>query len=531
MVQYIVVGGGSAGCVIAARLSEDTQASVVLLEEGPRDTHPFIHLPVGFYKTSQGNLVERYPWEPPAGYIGAPNPTMVQARVLGGGSSVNAMVYLRGQPADYDSWADGGARGWAYKDVLPFFKKCESNDRFSNDAHGTDGPLGVCDQRFTHPLTKLWLQACQQAGLAYNADFNSGVQDGCGLYQINARNGLRSSTSVAYLKPARRRPNLTVRTHCRVLRILVENGRATGVEYLEKNRRHVLRADREVIVSAGAINTPKLLMLSGIGPASHLHDKGVKVIHDLPGVGQNLQDHIEVSLINELRRPLSYDKYKKPHWKIAAGLQYALFRQGPVTSNVVEGGAFWRTSLAENRADAQYCFMAGAGVEDGVGSVPGGNGCTLNVCQTRPRSSGFLQLHSADPMDLPRIEPNYLTDPLDVECMAQATEFGRHIMSQAALAGHIQREHVPAEPLRTGDDYRRFVRRHAHAALHPVGTCKMGTDAMAVVNNDLRVHGIDGLRIADNSIAPSLCSSNTNALAIMIGEKAADHIQRADQSL
>ncbi|MVW85716.1 alanine-phosphoribitol ligase [Pseudomonas sp. PB101] len=527
MVQYIVVGGGSAGCVIASRLSEDKQASVVLLEEGPRDTHPFIHLPVGFYKTSQGNLVERYPWEPPAGYIGTPNPTMVQARVLGGGSSVNAMVYLRGQPADYDSWAEGGARGWAYKDVLPFFRKCESNDRFSNDAHGTDGPLGVCDQRFTHPLTKLWLQACQQAGLAYNADFNSGVQDGCGLYQINASNGLRSSTSVAYLKPARRRPNLTVKTDCRVLRILVENGRAIGVEFLEKNRRQVLRADCEVIVSAGAINTPKLLMLSGIGPAAHLHDKGIRVIHDLPGVGQNLQDHIEVSLINELRRPLSYDKYKKPHWKIAAGLQYALFRQGPVTSNVVEGGAFWRTSLAENRADAQYCFMAGAGVEDGVGSVPGGNGCTLNVCQTRPRSSGFLQLHSADPMDLPRIEPNYLADPFDLECMAQATEFGRHIMSQAALAGHIQREHMPAEPLHTPDDYRRFVRQHAHAALHPVGTCKMGTDAMAVVDNQLRVHGIDGLRIADNSIAPSLCSSNTNALAIMIGEKAADHIQRA----
>lgn len=234
MVDYIVVGGGSAGCVIAARLSENPQASVILLEEGPRDSHPFIHLPVGFYKTSQGNLVEHYPWEPPADYIGAANPTMVQARVLGGGSSVNAMVYLRGQPADYDSWAAGGAQGWAYQDVLPFFKKCEINDRFSNDAHGTDGPLGVSDQRYTHPLTKLWLQACQQAGLAYNADFNSGVQDGCGLYQINAKNGLRSSTSIAYLKPARKRPNLTVKTNCRVLRILIEKGRATGVEYMEK---------------------------------------------------------------------------------------------------------------------------------------------------------------------------------------------------------------------------------------------------------------------------------------------------------
>lgn len=522
MVDYIVVGGGSAGCVIAARLSENPEARVVLLEEGPRDTHPLIHLPVGFYKTSQGNLVEHYPWEPPADYIGAPKPSMVQARVLGGGSSVNAMVYLRGQPADYDSWD----QGWAYKDVLPFFRKCESNDRFSNEAHGTDGPVGVSDQCYTHPLTKFWLQACQQAGLAYNADFNSGVQDGCGLYQINARDGLRSSTSVAYLKPARRRPNIKVNTGCRVLRVLIEKGRATGVEYVEKGQRQILRAEREVIISAGAINSPRLLMLSGIGPAGHLQDTGIKVLHDLPGVGQNLQDHIEVSLINELRRPLSYDKYKKPQWKLAAGLQYALFRDGPVTSNVVEGGAFWRTSLAEGRADAQYCFMAGAGVEAGVGSVPGGNGCTLNVCQTRPRSVGSVQLRSADPKDLPVIRPNYLSDPFDLACMVEATEFGRYILAQEAMAGHILREHVPAQPLRNREDYRRFVRQQAHAALHPVGTCKMGSDERAVVDSMLRVHGIEGLRVVDNSIAPTLCSSNTNALAIMIGEKAADHILR-----
>lgn len=522
MVDYIVVGGGSAGCVIAARLSENPEARVVLLEEGPRDTHPLIHLPVGFYKTSQGNLVEHYPWEPPADYIGVPKPSMVQARVLGGGSSVNAMVYLRGQPADYDGWA----QGWAYKDVLPFFRKCETNDRFSNEAHGTDGPVGVSDQRYTHPLTKFWLQACQQAGLAYNADFNSGVQDGCGLYQINARDGLRSSTSVAYLKPARRRPNLTIKTGCRVLQVLLEKGRATGVEYAEKGQRQILRAEREVIISAGAINSPRLLMLSGIGPAGHLQDTGIKVLHDLPGVGQNLQDHIEVSLINELRRPLSYDKYKKPHWKLAAGLQYTLFREGPVTSNVVEGGAFWRTSLAEGRADAQYCFMAGAGVEAGVDSVPGGNGCTLNVCQTRPRSVGSLQLRSADPKDLPVIRPNYLSDPFDLECMVEATEFGRHILAQEAMAGHILREHVPAQPLRSREDYRRFVRQQAHAALHPVGTCKMGSNDLAVVDSVLRVHGVEGLRVADNSIAPTLCSSNTNALAIMIGEKAADHISR-----
>lgn len=527
MVQYIVVGGGSAGCVIAARLSEDARASVVLLEEGPRDIDPYIHIPVGFYKTSQGKLVEHYPWEPTSGYTGTPQPSMVQAKVLGGGSSVNAMVYLRGQPADYDSWAAAGAHGWGYQDVLPFFRKCESNDRFSNASHGSDGPLAVSDQQHTHTLAKVWLQACQQAGLDFNPDFNSGVQDGCGLYQINARNGLRSSTAVAYLKPARSRRNLKVKTNCRVLRILIEHGRAVGVEYLEKGQRKVLRAECEVIVSAGAINTPKLLMLSGIGPAQHLKDKNINVIRDLPGVGQNLQDHIEVSLINELHRAFSYDKYKQVHWKVAAGLEYGLFRQGPATSNVVEAGAFWRTSLAENRADAQYCFMAGAGVEAGVDSVPGGNGCTLNVCQTRPRSVGFVQLRSADPLVSPFIQPNYLSEDYDVDCMAEATEFGRHIMAQQVIARHIRREYVPSEPLRTREDYRRFVRKEAHAALHPVGTCRMGTDELAVVDSQLRVHGVEGLRVADNSIAPNLCSSNTNAMAIMIGEKAADHIRRA----
>ncbi|WP_435609785.1 GMC family oxidoreductase [Pseudomonas knackmussii] len=527
MVQYIVVGGGSAGCVVAARLSEDESASVVLLEEGPRDIDPYIHIPVGFYKTSQGKLVEHYPWEPTSGYTGTPQPTMVQAKVLGGGSSVNAMVYLRGQPADYDSWAAAGAHGWGYQDVLPFFRKCESNDHFSNASHGTDGLLAVSDQQHTHPLAKVWLQACQQAGLAFNPDFNSGVQDGCGLYQINARNGLRSSTAVAYLKPARRRRNLEVKTNCRVLRILVERGRAVGVEYLENNRRQVLRAEAEVIVSAGAINTPKLLMLSGLGAAEQLRENGVPVVQDLPGVGQNLQDHIEVSLVNELRHAFSYDKYKQPHWKAVAGLEYALFRQGPVTSNVVEAGAFWRTSLAENRADAQYCFMAGAGVEAGVDSVPGGNGCTLNVCQTRPRSVGFVKLRSADPLAPPIIQPNYLQEAYDVDCMAEATEFGRHIMAQAVIAKHIRREYIPSEPLRSREDYRRFVRKEAHAALHPAGTCRMGDDDLAVVDSQLRVRGIYGLRVADNSIAPNLCSSNTNAMAIMIGEKAADLIRRA----
>ncbi|WP_409488235.1 GMC family oxidoreductase [Pseudomonas promysalinigenes] len=524
MLQYIVIGGGSAGCVVAARLSENPQASVVLLEEGPRDINPYIHLPVGFYKTSQGKLVEHYAWQPPPGYTGPANPSMVQARVLGGGGSVNAMVYLRGQPADYDEWAIKGAKGWAYNDVLPFFLKHEANDRFSNSSHSATGPVGVTDQRYTHPLARIWVQACQEAGLSFNPDFNSGKQDGCGFYQINARHGRRSSTSVAYLNEAKKRPNLKIHTNAKVLKILIKKGRAIGVTYVDKGNVETLYAENEVIVSAGAINSPKLLMLSGIGCADELSKLGIQSTANLPGVGKNLQDHIEVSLINELNNSLSYDKYKKTYWKILAGLQYLLFQNGPASSNIVEGGAFWRSSLAEDRADAQYCFMAGAGVEAGVDSVPGGNGCTLNVCQTRPRSVGSVALLSSDPALKPQIKPNYLNDPYDVDCMAEAVEYGRHIMTQSVIAKYIRREFVPAKALRSRDDYRAFVRESAHGALHPVGTCRMGDDDQAVVDHELRVKGVDGLRVIDNSVAPNLCSSNTNAMAIMIGEKGAFHV-------
>ncbi|MGO1074960.1 GMC family oxidoreductase [Inquilinus sp. CA228] len=525
MADYIVVGGGSAGCVVASRLSEDPDVTVTLLEEGPSDISPYIHMPVAFYKTAQGNLLERYPWEPLPGHTGAANPTMVQPRVLGGGSSVNAMVYVRGQRADFDSWEASGGAGWGYDAVMRHFRKCESNDRFCNQFHGVEGPLAVSDQRFTHPLSKVWLQACQQAGLPWNPDFNAGDQFGCGLYQITARRGRRSSAAVAYLKPARKRQNLQVRTRCRVLRILFEGRRAVGVEYLDRRRLRSLRADREVVVSAGAINSPKLLMLSGIGPAEDLRSHGIAVLHDLPGVGRNLQDHVEVSMLSELNSAFSYDRYKNWHRQLAAGLQYILFGSGPVTANIVEGGAFWKTPLSEGRPDVQYCFMPGAGIDEGVDGVPGGNGCTVNVCQTRPKSVGHLKLRSGDPRDFPVIRPNYMQEQSDVDTMAEAIRFGREIMHQPVIARHIRREYVPAAPLNSLDEYRAFVRKEAHAALHPVGTCRIGTDEISVVDAKLRVRGVDGLRVADNSVAPNLISGNTNSIAIMIGEKAADLIR------
>ncbi|MBB3236739.1 GMC family oxidoreductase [Phyllobacterium endophyticum] len=525
MPDYIIVGGGSAGCVIASRLSADSGYSVLLLEEGPEDRDIAIHLPVMVYKTATGNLLQRFEQEPGVDSLKATAPTMVQARVLGGGSSVNAMLYIRGVPSDYDRWSEQGAEGWSYKDVLPYFLRSEDNDTLFGEAHAIGGPLSVSNPEYVSPLTKVWLQACQQAEIPLVTDFNAGQQAGSGLYQLTLRNGRRASAAVCFLKPARKRGNLEVSTNCRVTRIVVENNRAVGVEYIKDGRRATIRAEREVILCAGAINSPRLLMLSGIGPAAHLQKVGVPVIHDLPGVGQNLQDHMDVYLVYELTGRHGYDKYKKLRWKAWAGLQYALFRKGPVCSNVIEGGAFCRVNRDDPLPDMQFAFLAGSGVEEGVEPIDSGNGCTLNACQTRPRSRGWLGLRSSDPFDPPRIVPNYLSDPYDLDTMAKGVRLGQHIMSRPALSSYIRREHLPGRVLKTDDDYRQYVKEQAQGALHPTGTCRIGSDTMAVVDAKLRVHGISGLRVADASVMPNLPSGNTNAPSIMIGERAAEFIR------
>ena len=525
MPDYIVVGAGSAGCVLAARLSEDPDVTVTLLESGPKDDNVYIHLPVGFFKMTAGPLIWGYETAP-AREIGGRTMVYPQARVLGGGSSINAQVFTRGCPEDYDGWAqDDGCTGWSYDEVLPYFRRSEGNDTFAGPHHGTDGPLGV-SAGTPHPLSRAFVRAAQEAGLPFNADFNGGKQEGAGFYQSTTRNGRRCSAAVGYLRPALSRPNLTVRTGIHVERITLEKGRATGVSIIESGRQIHLAADREVIVTAGAIGSPKLLMLSGIGPAVHLTSVGIPVAHDLPGVGGNLQDHMDVDVLAELSGPYSFDRYKKKRWQALAGLEYMLFRRGPVASNIVEAGAFWWGEAREPTPNIQFHFLPGAGVEEGIGSVPGGYGCTLNSYPVRPRSRGTVRLRTAKSGDHPLIDPNPYADPYDRELAIDGILISREILSQPAFASLIRAEHLPGSKVRTREDALAFAREHGRSAYHPVGTCRMGApdDADAVVDPHLRARGIEGLRICDSSVMPRLVSSNTNAATIMIAEKAADMI-------
>lgn len=524
MPDYILVGGGSAGCVMAARLSEDPDVSVLLLEAGPRDTDRYIHMPVGFFKISAGPLSWGYETEPGKALEGR---TIVypQGRVLGGGSSINAQVFTRGCPEDYDAWAEEeGCSGWSFREVLPLFLRSEDNDTFAGPYHGHGGPLGVSSGS-PHPLTRVFVQAAQEAGLPFTADFNGLRQAGTGFYQTTTRDGRRCSTAVGYLKPVLGRPNLTVRTGVQARRIVVEAGRAVGVEIAVDGRSEILRADREVLVCSGAIGSPKLLMLSGIGPAAHLAGHGIPVVQDLPGVGQNLQDHTNIDVVYELTGPYSFDKYKKPLWKLMAGLEYYAFGKGPVASNIVEGGAFWWGDRAEKTPDLQFHFLPGAGVEKGVGTVPGGNGCTLNSYHLRPRSRGSVTLRSADPDDAPHIDPNVFSDPYDLARAVDGVKISQEIMAQDAFKLFVRREHIPGNGIRSLKEYQDFARQAARTAYHPVGTCRMGHGEDAVVDPELRVHGIEGLRVCDSSIMPRLVSSNTNAPTVMIGEKASDLVR------
>jgi choline dehydrogenase len=520
--DFVIVGGGSAGSVLAARLSEDAGVRVLLLEAGPRDRHPFYHIPAGFAKMTKG--IGSWGWHTvPQRHMNNMVIRYTQAKVLGGGSTINAQIYTRGNALDYDEWRQAGCTGWSYEDVLPYFRKAEDNDTWDNRYHGKGGPLGVSQPSAPLPICEAYFAAAAQAGIPRNPDMTGEKQDGVGYYQLTQRNVRRSSASTAYLPPARDRQNLTVRTGAQVLRIVTENGRAVGVETEDDG---VIRAGREVILTSGAIGSPRLLMLSGIGPADHLRSLGIPVILDRPGVGSNLQDHLDLFVIAECTGPHTYDRYAKPMWSAVAGLQYLLTRKGPVASSLFETGGFWYADPNARSPDIQLHLGLGSGIEAGVAAMPDG-GVTLNSAYLRPRSRGTVRLASSDPLAAPLIDPNYWADSFDREMSIRGLKLAREIMRQDALKPFVKAERLPGPDVQTEKDYFEYACRHSKTDHHPAGTCRMGVDPDAIVDPELRFNGIEGLRVADASVMPTLVSSNTNAPTIMIAEKAADMIRAA----
>jgi choline dehydrogenase-like flavoprotein len=528
MADYIIVGGGPAGCVLANRLSADPDVRVLLLEAGGSDRHPLFHMPAGFAKMTKG--IASWGWSTvPQKHLAGRVLWYTQAKVIGGGSSINAQVYTRGNPRDYDGWAANGAPGWSYGEVLPYFKRAEDNQRFVDVYHGYGGPIGISTPVNLLPISEAFLRAAQELGIPYNSDFNGARQAGIGHYQVTVRDARRSSAATAYLKPIRHRSNLTVRTDAVVRRIVVEGGRAVGVELASTGEfGPMLRAEREVLLTAGAIGSPRLLMLSGIGPADHLKAVGIPVVHDLPGVGSNLQDHLDLYAIAECTGDHSYDGYTKLHRTIWAGLEYVLFRRGPVASTLFETGGFWYADRGgrspEGWPDIQFHLGLGSGIEAGVERLKNA-GVTINSAYVRPRSRGTVRLASDDIAAMPLIDPNYFSEPEDRTMALAGLRLAREILRQPALKPFVMAERKPGPERVTDEALLEYAYASCKTDHHPVGTCAMGSDAAAVVGPDLKLRGIEGLRVCDSSVMPRIPSSNTNAPTIMIAEKGADHIR------
>lgn len=521
--DFIVVGAGSAGCAVAARLSANPACRVLLLEAGPKDTNPWIHIPVGYFKTMHNPKTD---WclktEPDPGLAGR-SIAWPRGRVLGGSSSINGLLYIRGQAEDYNHWRQLGCTGWSYEDVLPYFRRAEHQQRGTDEFHGGDGPLAVSDMRVRRDICDAYIEAAEKNGIARTRDFNGAQQEGAGYFQLTARNGFRCSAAVAYLRPARNRPNLTIVTNAQTQRLTFEGRRVTGVVYQLGNTTQTVTANKEVILSAGAIHSPHLLMLSGIGPQAALQQAGIQVLHDLPGVGQNLQDHLQVRLTYASTKKTLNDEVNNPLLKMGIGLRYALFRTGPMSMGASQVGIFARVDEAAATPDIQFHIQPLSSDAPGLG-LHKYSAFTASICQLRPESRGHLALLSANPQQAPAIHPNYLATPKDCEITVAGIKLARRLADTTPLKDFVKSEMLPGAAIQSDDELLDFARNHATTIYHPVGTCKMGSDPMAVVDSRLRVIGIDGLRVADASIMPTIVSGNTNAPAIMIGEKAADLI-------
>ncbi|HEY1601012.1 MAG TPA: choline dehydrogenase [Pirellulales bacterium] len=517
--DYVIVGAGSAGCVLANRLSESSAARVLLLEAGGPDRRADIHIPIAFSKLFKTPLDWDYQTEPQPQLAGR---TLYwpRGKVLGGCSSINAMIYMRGAGRDYDDWQAAGATGWGYRDVLPYFKRAENQERGANTWHGTGGPLWVSDLRHVHPLSRAFVAAGVESGLPANDDFNGASQPGVGIFQVTQRRGARHSTAAAYLKPVLKRGNLKVLTHAHATRVLIEGGRAAGVEFSRGGKLERVRAAREVLLCGGAINSPQLLLLSGIGPAGHLASLGIPVMVDLPGVGQNLQDHLIVPVAFECTEPISLASAET----LLNLLKYLLLRRGAFTSNVGEAGGFARTQPELPEADLQLHFGPAYYLDHGF-VRPAGHGFTIGPTLLRPQSRGSIALVDNDPLHAPRIEPNYLAAADDLQVLVDGVKLARRIAAARALAPYCGPEFCPGSSAQSDEEIADHIRQNAQTVYHPVGTCRMGQDETSVVDPQLRVRGVAGLRVIDAAVMPSIVGGNTNAPVIMIAEKASDMIR------
>ncbi len=522
--DYIVIGAGSAGCVLANRLTEDGRHSVLLLEAGPPDRYLWIHIPIGYAKTMVSKV---YNWR----FYTEPEPQMhgrriywPRGRTLGGTSSINGLIYIRGQAEDYDHWSALGNEGWSWADVLPYFRKSEDNERGASEFHGANGPLAVSDIHEKNELMEAFIEAAAEVGIPRNDDLNGKTQEGVGYFQLTSRNGLRCSTAKGYLGLARKRANLSVQTGAAARRILFEGKRAVGVRYVQDGGQVDVRAGKEVLLCAGAIQSPQLLQLSGVGPIDVLQQHGIAMVANLPGVGQNLQDHLQTRVMFKCRKPITTNDELRTLWgRMRIGLKWLFLRRGPLAVGIQQGGLFTRALPDAATPDIQFHFGT-LTAELTAGKPHDFSGFTMSVCQLRPTSRGTVNIKSQDPDEAPAMQPNYLSTEHDRVVRVAALRVLRRLAATRAMAPYILEEYRPGPRAQSDADLLEFERNHGVSAFHPVGTCKMGHDALAVVDERLRVHGIQALRVVDASIMPTLVSGNTNAPAIMIGEKAADMI-------